>query len=70
MRNIYMEIILGHASFSLGKICIVALPDMAYAFISTYVEPAKRKACEKLGLNEDEVKVLDWHYLGEDVVFC
>ena len=45
MENIYMEIFLGHASFSLSKICIVALPDMEYAFISSYVEPAKRKAC-------------------------
>lgn len=69
MGNIYMEIILGHESFSLSKICIVELPG-DYVFISTYVEPAKRKACEKLGLNEDEVKVLEWHYLGEDVVFC
>ena len=70
MENIYMEIFLGHASFSLSKICIVALPDMEYAFISSYVEPAKRKACEKLGLSEDDVKVLDWHYLGDGVLFC
>ena len=68
MGNIYMEIILGHESFSLSKICIVELLG-DYVFISTYVEPAKRKACEKLGLNVNEVIVLNWSFLGENVAF-
>ena len=68
MEKVYMKIVLGHPSFSTGKICIVELP-MTCAFINTYVEVAKRKACEKLGFNEKEVVVLDWTYLGEDVFF-
>ena len=71
MENIYMEIVLGHASFSCGKICVVALSSyMQCELISSYVGPAKRKAYKELGLCEDDVKVLDWSYLGNDIVFC
>lgn len=69
MGNIYMKIVLGHPSFR--KICIVAL-DNAWASIATidgYVQLAKNKACEKLGLDEKEIFVLDWDYLGDDVTF-
>ena len=68
MRNVYIELVLGHPSFHTGKICIVELHD-DYEFIETYVEPAKRKACEKLGLNKNEVAILNWSFLGEDVAF-
>lgn len=68
MESIYVKIVLGHKSLFTGKICIVELPAI-YSFINSYIEPAKRKACEKLGLNESEVVVLYWQYLGEDVVF-
>ena len=76
MKPIYMKIVLGHPSLIMPKICIVGLSmdrtaksiqnDVA---ITTYVEPVKQKACEKLGLNANETIVLDWVYLGEEVHF-
>ena len=67
MNNIvYIYIVIGHRSFFTGKICIVEM-DEHHVFIDHYKEPAKIKACKKLGLNKDEVSVLDFKYLGEDV---
>ena len=64
----YVYIILGHRSFTTGKIAIVAVPD-AYAFISDYADGAKKQACKELGLNEEEVSILDYKFLGSDVLF-
>lgn len=65
-RKVYVYITLGHRSFFTGKICIVEMTD-EFVFIEHYKEPAKIKACEKLGLNPDEVSVLDFNYLGEEI---
>lgn len=76
MKTIYMKIVLGHPSLNMPKICIVGLSKDHTAksiqdgvAITTYVEPVKQKACEKLGLNADETIILDWIYLGEEVHF-
>lgn len=68
MKNVYAMIILGHKSFITGKIIIVALPN-EYVFIDTYRQLAKEKACQKLGIKEDETVVFDFKFFGEDVVF-
>ena len=65
-NNVYIYIVLGHRSFFIGKICIIEMSEH-YTFIDHYKVPAKEKACEKLGLNKDEVSILDFKYLGEDV---
>ena len=65
MKNNWIYLVLGHRSFTTGKIVLVSLPQ--YVFIDTYRDLAKKKACEKLGLNEDEISILDWKFLGEDI---
>ena len=68
MNTCHMVLTLGHKSFTTGKIVVVELPD-EYILLATYKQKAKEKACEKLGLNEKEVSVLDFNFLGEDVLF-
>lgn len=68
MKNVYAIIILGHKSFITGKIVIVSMPNV-YNFIDTYRQLAKEKACEKLGIKENETVVFDFKFFGEDVVF-
>lgn len=68
MNTVYIYIVLGHKSLFTGKIAIVGLPS-TYMFIDTYKEEAKKKACEEFGLNKDEVSILDFMYLGEEVAF-
>ena len=65
-NTVFIYIVLGHRSFFTGKICIIETNEH-HIFIDQYKEPAKEKACEKLGLNKDEVSILDFRYLGEDV---
>ena len=69
MESVFMEITIGHRSLRWGKTCIVKLHER-HEFTKDYVEPAKLKACEKLGLDASEAVVLSWSYLGEGVVFC
>lgn len=65
-NGIYIYIVLGHRSFFTGKICIVKMNE-DHVFIDQYQEPAKEKACKKLGLDKNEVSILDFKYLGSDV---
>lgn len=67
-NNIFIYIVLGHRSFSTGKICIIEMSEH-YSYIDQYKEPAKKIACKKLGLlmNKDDISILDFAYLGENV---
>lgn len=68
MYTTYVYIVLGHPSFYTGKIAIVELPATCM-FLETYKKEAKKRACENLGIDEKEAVILDYKYLGEDIVF-
>ena len=67
MDNVYVYLVVGHQSFKTGKTAIVSLPN-CYAFIATYFKVAKEKVCERLGLDVEDVVILDSKFLGDDVL--
>lgn len=70
MKTVYVELMLGHKSFTGGKIAIVAVQtEKDCEHIRTYANIAKKKVCKEFGLNEEEIRIFDWSFLGEDVVF-
>lgn len=68
MKDVYIYLILGHRSFTTGKIVIVSVPNYSVS-LTTYEREAKLKACQALNLKESEVVVLDYRFLGDDVTF-
>lgn len=68
MRTTYVLIILGHRSFTTGKICIVEISE-DFVLIGTYKDKAKIKACKKLGIDPHDTIILNWKFLGDDVEF-
>lgn len=70
MRTVYVELNFGHKSFTTGKTAIVAIQtEKDGEYIATYAKIAKEKVCKELGLNEEEVAIFDWSFLGESVMF-
>ena len=66
-NNVYVELTLDHRSFSSAKTVIVAVSDYC-EYLTTYKKLAVEKACKTLGLNENEVSVIDYSVLGRDVI--
>lgn len=64
----YVEICIGNKKFVTGQLVIVGVKD-TYTFIDTYKDEAFAIACDKLGLNLDDCCILDWRFLGENVIF-
>ena len=70
MRTVYVELNFGHKSFTTRKTAIVAIQtEKDGEYIATYAKIAKEKVCKELGLNEEEVTIFDWSFLGENVMF-
>lgn len=69
MENVYVELHFSHKSFTTGRTAIVAVPNKC-EYLTTYIELAKEKVCEKLNLNKNEVVVFNHSsVLGRDVLF-
>ena len=64
----YVEVVIGAKQFTTDKRAIVRVNE-TYTFIETYKEAAFEIACYKLGLDVSDCCVLDWRFLGEDVIF-
>lgn len=57
-------ICLGHKTFSSGRIALVSILEER-KYITDYVEIAKEKFCKQLGVNPDEVTVLNWFFVQD-----
>lgn len=57
-------IVLGHKSFTSGKVALVEISEER-EFITQYVDIAKEKFCKQLGMNVDEVSVLNWFFVQD-----
>ena len=67
MQTNYIELTIDHYSFASAKTVFVAISD-SYEFIIEYVNIAKKKACSYLNLDENEVIIHSWKFLGDDVI--
>ncbi len=54
-------IVIGHKSFNTGKSALVEITEER-EFITQYVDIAKEKFCKQIGMNADEVSVLNWFF--------
>ena len=64
---VYIELSFTHKSFKTRRTSIVAIPGL-YEFIETYKNLAKIKVCKYLNLPKDEVIILDYRFLGKNVL--
>ncbi len=69
-ETIYASMDIEHPAFSQPQHAIIALPNDGRA-IYEYREPAKEKACAKLGLDPKDATAFNYRFLGfERPVVC
>ena len=66
-KSNYVLVTVGHPRFSTGQQVLVRI-DGEYTFIDTYKTEAFKIACLNLGLIHSDCLLLDWQFLGEELI--
>ena len=70
-EKVYVEIHYSHMTFTTGRTAIISVDrsENKSEFIETYFAKAKQKLSRQIGIDESEIAIFNWSFLGPGVVF-